>query len=93
MRRGQDLQGVDIEAIEAQLAAAVVYSPDCDCGSPRLEMFVHHAKTDAEAARVFLERKELWLNRDERGEARCDGPRYWIVHGPGGHVIAVRAPG
>lgn len=71
-------------------AGVAVYAADCTCGTARVVQFTHDAATDADAARVFAARKALYENRDELGRPRYDGPRYWIVHGPGGHVIGVR---
>ena len=56
-----------------------IYAECCACGAPQAEMFVHYAKTDAEAAAVFLEREALYVD---------GGSRYWIVHGPDGHVVS-----
>lgn len=67
-----------------------IYSDDCGCGTARVEQFTHEAASDAEAARVFAARVALYENRDALRRPRYGGPRYWIVHGPGGHVIGVR---
>ena len=48
-------------------------------------MPVRVAHSDARAAELHLAYYERFFN----GGA-MDGPRYWIVHGPGGHVVGVK---
>ncbi len=60
---------------------SVVAVRDCACGSVLALAEVEIYKTDQEAAAAFIEHQYL--------AQADDGHRYWCVHGPSGHVIAV----
>ncbi len=62
--------------------AAVVTLRDCACGSVLARAEVETYATDEEAAAAFLEHQYLAQADDQH--------RYWCVHGPSGHVIAIR---
>ena len=69
--------------LRRDLVGVFVRDCDCDlvargCALVRIENF----RTDAEALRAFIGHK-LENELD-------DSHRYWIIHGPSGHLIGVR---
>lgn len=60
-----------------------VFQRECSCDSCPALAKVEHCKTDALAV------SRAWAHWQRRIGAEADH-RYWSVHGPSGHVIALR---
>lgn len=72
---------------------SIVYSPDCDCdlvvrGFAFPDLVITHVSTPEEAYEA-LTRAQAEVSRSFT-EVRPYVERYHSVHGPGGHVLAVR---
>lgn len=66
-----------------------IYASACTCGSVQALARIEQHRSDAEAAAAFS-RRRADFHVNDGGRAVDHRWRYWCVHGPGGHVIAVR---
>lgn len=72
-----------------------IYAEHCDCdliplGLAHPSMIVLRFKSETEACRALLEHFACYFDPSAPTDYYCEDRRYWMIHGPGGHLLGVR---